>query len=160
MIRHLRILLPLILAYAALSASVEWSAMIIGLLLALFIALLIAPKPRPVNLRRLPRAAWTVMVYLMKLALDVLKNGIILARIVMSPKMPINPGIIAVPSKCDSDLANAVSAHGISVTPGELVVEIGEDGTLYTHCLDATDGAPPREARQKERREFIEGMII
>jgi multicomponent Na+:H+ antiporter subunit E len=66
--------------------------------------------------------------------------------------MPINPGIVAIPTQCESDLSRALSTHAITLTPGEMVVEIGKDGTMYTHMLDATD-ADERVAEAQETRD-------
>ena len=42
------------------------------------------------------------------------------------------------------NMATALSAHAVSLTPGELVVEIDDEGVMYTHCLDASRAAIPR----------------
>ena len=67
-----------------------------------------------------------------------LSGGLFVARIILRRELQIDPGIIAVPSGCDSELASALSAHAISLSPGELVVEIDELGVMYTHALDIT----------------------
>jgi multicomponent Na+:H+ antiporter subunit E len=75
--------------------------------------------------------------YIFILLVDIMRNGLQVARIVLTPSLPIKPGIITIPSHCDTELGTALTAHAITVSPGELVVEVGEDGTMYTHCLDA-----------------------
>ena len=51
-------------------------------------------------------------------------------------RLDIQQGIIAIPDQTDQEWITTVSAEAITLTPGELVVEIGSDGTLYTHTLD------------------------
>ena len=79
----------------------------------------------------------------------------IVARIVLDPKLPIQPGIVAIHSGCKSELATALSAHAISITPGELVLGIDDKGVLYTHCLDATHAAQYATEAQALRRNLL-----
>lgn len=59
-----------------------------------------------------------------------------MVRIILHPKLPIKSGIIAIPSTSESELGRALSAHAISLPPGELFVEMDENGTMYIHSLD------------------------
>ncbi|MGW8251940.1 MAG: Na+/H+ antiporter subunit E, partial [Anaerolineales bacterium] len=76
--------------------------------------------------------------YLLLLAYDLVSAGFQVARIVLNPSLPISPGIIAIPTGCRSELSLALSAHALSVSPGELVIEIDDQGIMYTHVLDAS----------------------
>jgi len=76
--------------------------------------------------------------YVLTLGYDMVVSGVQVARIVLSPSLPIRPGIVAIPAETNTDLGIALSAHAVSLTPGELVVEIDDDHMMYTHCLDAT----------------------
>jgi multicomponent Na+:H+ antiporter subunit E len=67
----------------------------------------------------------------------------------------VKPGIIAIPSDCDSELATALSAHAITLAPGEMIVEIGKDGTMYAHALDATRAAEYVQEAQDLRRGLL-----
>jgi multicomponent Na+:H+ antiporter subunit E len=60
-----------------------------------------------------------------------------------------------IPSGCDSELATALSAHAITLAPGEMVVEIGEGGIMYTHTLDVTQAAEYVAEAQQLRRELL-----
>jgi multicomponent Na+:H+ antiporter subunit E len=117
--------------------------------------LLLRPQPGRTDLRRLPGGVWSAIRYVVILIVDVLKSGIGVARIVLDPALPIRPGIIAIESGCETELGTAISAHAISITPGELVLGIDEAGVLYVHCLDATRSAESATAAQKQRRELL-----
>ncbi|GAB4495376.1 MAG: Na+/H+ antiporter subunit E [Anaerolineales bacterium] len=130
--------LSLWLLYLALTNNLQVSNLIVGALLAGFINWLLHPQLPRMNWRRLPAALWAVARYIGILFYDLILSGIQTTRILLSPKMPIHPGIIAIPSGCQSELATALSAHAMTLTPGELVVEIGEDGVMYVHCLDVS----------------------
>lgn len=126
------------LAYLALTANLEIGNLVLGLLIATGLAWLLQPQPRRIQLRRLPIALLALARYLVVVAWDVVKSGLGVARILLDPSLPIQPGIITIPSGCRSELATALSAHAISLAPGEIVVEIDKDGLMYVHALDAT----------------------
>jgi multicomponent Na+:H+ antiporter subunit E len=93
------------------------------------------------------------------LRIDIVRNGIRVARIVLDPRLPIRPGIIAIPAGMKTELGVALSAHAITVTPGEQVAEIGDDGVMYTHCLDAVTSAEGAEEAQRKRRAMLESIF-
>lgn len=156
--RHGWVILLLLPIYLALTANLELSNIILGSLIAGSVAALLRPVANPIGLRRLPGALLALSQYLGLLLIELIVSGLQVARIVLSPSLPIQPGIVAVPLGTDSELTTALSAHAISVTPGELVVEIGDDGVMYTHCLDATR---PEDARlsAQQRRDLLRRII-
>jgi len=152
-------LIPIWLVYLGLTANFEINNLIFGALISLGIVLFLKPAPFEMKLKRLPVFIWGLVRYVVVLAFDIIQSGFTVARIVIHPNLPIRPGIIAIPTQCESDLARSLSAHATTITPGELVVEIGEDGTLYTHCLDASKGSDYVLEAQKLRRELLEKIV-
>ena len=140
--------------YLALTASLQVSNLVVGLLIALGLTFLLHPDPHQVNLRRMPGAIWAALKFTVVVAWDVIAGGLQVARLTLDPKLPIQPAIIAIPSGTQSELATALVADAITLSPGELVVEISRDGVMYTHTLDAT--VPP-EARHVDRAHEIAG---
>jgi multicomponent Na+:H+ antiporter subunit E len=98
--------------------------------------------------------------YLFVVATDAIKSGLVAARLVLDPALPVKPGIITIPSGCESELATALSAHAITLAPGEMVIEIGEDGAMYTHTLDATQAADYVAEAQHLRRELLRKIFL
>ena len=147
------------LAYLALTTNAEPANLVVGALVGLGVAALARPDPGPLALSHLPRAAWALLHYLAILAIDVLKSGLNVAQIVLDPKLPICPGIIAIRSDMPTDLGTALSAHAITITPGEMVMEIGADGVMYTHCLDVTSSGASAAEAQAKRRSLLERII-
>lgn len=143
------------LVYLALTENLELSNLVLGLLVAAGLTRLMQPPRAEFALRRLPRAVVAIGRYLSVVILDVVRSGIGAARIVLDPALPIKPGIITIPSGIDSELATALSAHAITLAPGEMVVEIGDDGTMYTHALDATRAAEYVADAQEMRRALL-----
>jgi multisubunit Na+/H+ antiporter MnhE subunit len=74
----------------------------------------------------------------------------------------ISAGIIRVPVQDSRNLISGMTAHGITITPGELVVHFGErDGldVVYVHCLDLEGSAASIDDAQTRRMVFYRGMF-
>ena len=93
--------------------------------------------------------------YVLIVTRDVILSGLQVARLVLDPSLPIRPGIIAIPSLCQSELATALSAHAITLAPGEMVVEIDKHGIMYTHTLDVTKAESYVNEAQQMRSDLL-----
>ena len=152
---YVRTILVLLALYLALTGNLQFSNIVVGVLVAGLVSLLLRPQRGRMAVRRIPGALWAMIRYIAILAADVVKSGIEVARIVLDPALPIRPGIVAIEAGCESELAQALSAHALSITPGELVIGIDEAGTMYTHCLDATHAAEYAAEAQQMRRTLL-----
>jgi len=141
--------------YLAMTANLEFSNLVFGFLIAVGLTWLFRPAPRKIKIQRLPTAVLALLKYILVLLVDMVKSGIWTARLLLDPDLPIKPGIIAIPSNCESELATALSAHAITLAPGELVIEIDTDGVMYTHTLDATRSAEYITEAQELRRDLL-----
>ncbi|WP_280768542.1 Na+/H+ antiporter subunit E [Salipaludibacillus daqingensis] len=84
-------------------------------------------------------------------------SNIDVTKIVLSPKMNIQPGIIAVPTKLKTDWEVTLLANLISLTPGTLTMNFSENGrTLYVHSIHV----PDKEKAIKEIHESFERAIM
>jgi multicomponent Na+:H+ antiporter subunit E len=158
-IMQLWMILGLWLVYLALTSNVEPSNLVVGLLIAVGLTALLHPEQRLIRPRQVPGALWAGLRYGVFVAKDVILGGIQVARLTLDPKLPIQPGIIAIPSGTESELATALSAHAITLSPGSMVVEIGEHGTMYTHILDATHPDDSIAEMQRLRRDLLEKIF-
>lgn len=155
MIVYVRWVLLLALVYLALTSNLELSNIVVALLLATGVVVLVRPTPRPTELRRFGRSMVALARYIVNLIHDLTVSGIQVARIVLSPSLPIRPGIIAIPAETETDLGLALITHAVTLTPGELVIEIDDDHLMYTHALDATRA----EAHVKEALELQHELL-
>ncbi len=154
-IGYIRIIFPLTLVYLCLTANLHAANVTAGLLLSTFITWLIKPPPYMAAPLTAPLAIVTTLAYLAKLIIDTLRCDLAVSKLLLSRRMPIAPGIIAIrsvpPGRQPGAVISALAAHAITLTPGELVLEIADDGTLYTHTLNApttaTDGPADQAAR-------------
>lgn len=154
----LLIFTPTYLVYLGLTANFEFSNLFLGFLLAVGITVLIQPERSSIDIRRVLIFLWSFIQYLGILIYDLIKSGIIVARIVLSPSLPIRPGIVAIPTELSSDWAVALNAHALTLTPGEMVIEIDENGILYTHCLDATHADEYIQEAQTLRQKLLRNI--
>jgi len=156
---YLLIIVPLLFVYLELSSNFELSNIIVGLMIVTGIVKLIRPRRLPTDLRHLPSSVFALMRYLVKLLYDVIASGIQVARIVMDPALPIKPGIVSISSGCESEMGTALSAHAITLAPGEMVVEMDEKGVMYTSCLDTTNSEKYIEDAQKIRNDLLQKIF-
>jgi len=156
---NLRAVLLLTAVYLALTANLQLSNIVVGLLLSSLILLLLRPATRAVNWRFWPSTTWALLRYLIVLAYDLVVSGIQVARIVLDPALPIQQGNIAIPTNCQSETAQALSAHAITLTPGEMVVEMSEEGVMYTHVLDASHAEENVVEAQQMREQMLQKIL-
>ncbi|WMW22661.1 Na+/H+ antiporter subunit E [Methanolobus mangrovi] len=80
------------------------------------------------------------VTYLYVLIKEIIKANVMVAKIVLQPKIDIKPGIIAVPIRTKTDLGITAIANTITLTPGTLTIDMSDDRSiLYVHAIDATD---------------------
>jgi len=77
---------------------------------------------------------------------EIFKSNFEVARIILSPRMPIQPQIITIDASDLPGPSQATLANAITLTPGTLTLDI-DNGRIEVHCL--TDDSA-RELRQGE----------
>jgi multicomponent Na+:H+ antiporter subunit E len=86
-----------------------------------------------------------------------IKANLDVARRVISPSLPINPGIVKIKTRLKSDYAKMVLANSITLTPGTLSVDIVDD-YIYIHWIDVKSTDP--EQAFKDIAETFEKILI
>jgi len=74
------------------------------------------------------------MVALIKANIDVAKR-------VINPSLPINPGIVEFKTELTSDFAKMVLANSITLTPGTVTIDVIDD-MFYVHWIDVETEDP------------------
>lgn len=152
--------IPLWLFYIAVTANFEPLNLLVGVIVAGIITAVIRPPKRTIAWARIPGALWASVRYIFILLIDLVKSGVQVARIVLTPSLPINQGVVAIPALCDSEFATALSAHSITLTPGEMVIEMDKSGIMYTHMLDVSDADEQVRAAQERRQKLLQQIFI
>lgn len=145
----------ILVIYLMLTGNPEPANVVAGLIIGAGISLLVRPKALSFDWKRLPLALWSLLRYLGVLFVDMIQSAIQVARMLLNPDLPIKPGIVAIDAGCHSELGTALSAHAITLTPGEMVLGMDDQGTLYVHCLDASQSAVYIAEAQKLRQELL-----
>lgn len=65
---------------------------------------------------------------------EIIKANFSVARIVLDPRLPIQPRIIRIDARSLPDASQATLANSITLTPGSLTLDI-DDGHIEVHCL-------------------------
>lgn len=152
---YARAVFLLTLVYLALTSNLQLSNIVMGLLLSVGVMALLRPQLRPLNWRNGGTAVFALLRYIVTLLWELLVSGVQVARLVLNPRLPLRQGIIAIPSGCQSELGTALSAHALTLTPGEMVVEIDADGVMYTHALDVSAAETAVLDAQTQRRDLL-----
>lgn len=124
------------LIWLLLTAQTALDAFLLGAVFSFAILFITDAVHFPIRWRRLPEQIWAGLVYLVTISRDIFLSSVDVARRVLSRDMRLRPGIVAVPTQVDDELIAALSAHSITITPGELVVDFDGNKTMYVHCLD------------------------
>ncbi len=158
------IALPMALVWVILTNQVSIESFGIGYALSFGIAALLArgrEVPLAMSPMKLPGQLIATTLYTLRLTFDILMAGIDVSLRVMGFR-PLNPGIIEVDTEDpnDDDVISGLSAHGITITPGELVVDFSDDGQkMYVHVLNIDDFAPSLGDDQKNRLKMFRRML-
>ena len=141
--------------YLLLTGNFELINWVVAFLIGLGVSFLVPAQALYISWTRLPAALWAGLRYLGTLIWDMLASGVQVARIILNPALPINPGVVDIDAGCQSELSTALSAHALTLTPGELVVEMDDQGHLFTHCLDVNKSKEYGKAARQIRKELL-----
>lgn len=162
--RYALVALPMAVVWVILTSQVSVWSFGIGYVISFAIALLLSRSwetPLNFSLLKLPGQLFATLVYSLFLTWDILQAGIDVALRVFGVR-PLNPGIIAVSTQDeeDNDVIDGLSAHGITITPGQLVVDFSEDrNTMYVHALDVDASVPELDPDQARRLKYFRRML-
>ncbi|WP_346856002.1 Na+/H+ antiporter subunit E [uncultured Draconibacterium sp.] len=82
-----------------------------------------------------PKAIVYWFVYIFVFLTELVKSNLDVAFRVISPKLPINPGIVEVKTKLKSKLGRMILTNSITLTPGTFTVELLGD-RIFVHWID------------------------
>lgn len=103
------------------------------------------------------RRVWAILKLIAIFMIELTKANIDVVKIVFSPKLKNEPGIIAVETKLTTDVEITLLAALISLTPGTITMDFSADNkTLYIHSLDV----PDKEQMIEEIRNSFERAIM
>lgn len=97
-----------------------------------------------------------VMKFFYVLIIEIIKANVMVAKIILQPKLAIKPGIIAVPIRTKTDLGITAIANMITLTPGTLTIDVSDDKkVVYVHAIDASDPQGLCESIRDDLEEYV-----
>ncbi|MBB3206869.1 multicomponent Na+:H+ antiporter subunit E [Rhodopirellula rubra] len=90
------------------------------------------------------------LLYAPWLAKEIVTSNINVARIILSPVMPLRRNLILVPAKQKSEIGRVIFANSITLTPGTVSVRL-EGNNILVHGLSLDESADDMAGEMGER---------
>lgn len=68
---------------------------------------------------------------------NLILSNIDVAKRVIDPKLPINPGIVEIKTNLKKDYKKLILANSITLTPGTITLDVKDD-SMFIHWIDVT----------------------
>jgi len=165
MLKRFILAFPLAIGWIIYTGQLTLGNIILGYIFSVAVLIAVGVQGDTFNLKNIPLQVFNLTIYTLLLGYDVLKAGIDVARIILSPSLPIQPDLIEVNTqdKTENSVISAISAHGITITPGELVVDFEEttdDGVMMVvHSLNIEQSRLNLDSDQTIRLKRIKGIL-
>jgi multicomponent Na+:H+ antiporter subunit E len=159
---YLMLALPLGLIWMILTTVFSLESYLIGYGFGIFVLVLsVRFGNANVDLLRFPAQAWAFMRYSVYMTWQITLASWDMTQRVLGMK-PLRAGIIAVPIGDDTqdDIIGGASAHSITITPGEMVVEYDKEGkVMYVHCVDVEQSGKTLNTAQTYRLDYFKRIL-
>jgi len=129
-----------LLAWVLLTGSLAADELLLGVIVSLVVVFAAGARLAPLSAIRLtPLAPLHLLRSLGYFFSQLVLSNLDVARRVISPDLPINPGLVEIRTGLASELGRMLLANSITLTPGTLTVE-AEGDRLLIHWIDCTPG--------------------
>jgi multicomponent Na+:H+ antiporter subunit E len=130
----------LFVLWLGLTNTLQIQEVLAGLLVTLVIVWLTIPA-QPASQSDKPWSPIALLLYLPVFLKELVLANIDVARRVLDPKLPINPGIVRIRTGLKAPYQRLMLANSITLTPGTVTLEMdGED--MYVHWIDVKTADP------------------
>lgn len=137
-----------------LTGSLDPTELIAGLLVAFIVTLISRPHLAIFSgLRFTGSAIPAFLAYLGVFFIALVRANLDMARRILSPSLPLRPALVEVKTTLQSPLGRLILANSITLTPGTLTVDVGED-TLLIHWVDVPPDLDIEGATQAITHQF------
>ncbi len=123
----------LFIIWVGLTMSFDIQELSTGFIVSFIIAMLYVKNYPSSDSFRFRPLAYIIYLYTFLKAL-VLANWDVAKRVI-DPKLPINPGIVAIKTNLKEDYKKLMLANSITLTPGTITMDARDD-TLFIHWID------------------------
>jgi multicomponent Na+:H+ antiporter subunit E len=131
--------------------------LIVGTALSLVLTFILAKYVNYAITYKLPLQILVfVFLYLPVFIYQLVIANLDVARRVLSPKIPLKPGIVKVDTELTGDFAKLTLANSITLTPGTLSIDVDEH-SIYVHTVEVQGTTP--EEHQKNISSTFERIL-
>ncbi len=140
--KYLTLFICMFLLWLLLTFNLETPNIIVGLIASL-ITTLVFGKHFLKGWKKFfqPRRYFWIIIYLFIFTWECIKANFDVAYRVLSPRMPIKPGIVKVKSSLKTEIGKTFLANSITMTPGTITVDVIEDD-FYIHWIYVSSKNP------------------
>ena len=97
-----------------------------------------------------------LFLYLPWLLFEIAKSNLHVAKVILSPSLPIAPRLMRVVPESRTDLGQVIFANSITLTPGTITLDVRDRG-LLVHALTETTAAGLASGEMNRRVAAVEG---
>jgi multicomponent Na+:H+ antiporter subunit E len=124
------------IVWVLLNNTFQPDILIVGVVIAFFLSLFLCKKCELfADMNFTPKGLIYTIIFLGVFFIELIKSNLDVTRRVLTPSLPINPGIVEVKTKLKSKFARMLLANTITLTPGTLTVEVKDD-SFFIHWID------------------------
>ena len=128
----------------AFTTSLELAELVTGAVVALILSFLTYKVTDAGMGILMPNKLFYFVQYFFVFMIALIKANIDVAKRVVAPSLPINPGIVEFETQLTNDFAKMVLANSITLTPGTVTIDVIEN-QFYVHWIDV-ETEDPKEA--------------
>jgi len=140
--------LTLMIFWVLLNNSVETEVLIIGAGASLLISLIFCAKCGVfTDVSFSPKAIVASIMFAFVFIGALIRANLSITKRVLSPSLPINPGIVKVKTKLKSKIGRMVLANAITLTPGTFTIELDGEN-LFIHWVDVKSGETEESTKE------------
>ena len=151
-LQFLNLWLTLLLIWVIANGTLAIDTLITGVVVCAAIALAFASFARVYSvIRWSPKVILYYLMYLGMFLVELTKANLNVMRLVFSPRIDIEPGIVEIKTSLKSPIGRLALANSITLTPGTLVVDIKED-SLFIHWINVSATDPVAAAEEISAR--------
>jgi multisubunit Na+/H+ antiporter MnhE subunit len=161
MIQSLLLALPLGIIWIAITGRVTLDSFALGFGLGVVALIVLRMIGVRFNNRLSLDQPLALLTYMAGILWNGFRSSLKVVKLVLSPQIKLETGIVALQTGdlSESQLLTALSAHSINTTPGEVVIDIGDGGILYIHCLDLAASRKVIDQEQVHRLRLLRRIL-
>lgn len=87
---------------------------------------------------------------------EIVKANLHLARVILTPRMPLSESLLHIDAKAQTELGQVIFGNSITLTPGTTTLDV-RDGSLLVHSLTKDCTEDVLSGRMNEKCAWLEG---